>query len=125
MSGYFWTLTNGGWQLGQALPFSDPLYIKGTTMVFVGIVAAQIGNLLGCQTSRTSTFSIGLFKNRWIPLGIVFEVIIMLSIVYIPYLQSIFNTTYLGINDWLYVATFIPIMFFADELRKYFVRRRG
>ena len=125
MSGYFWTLTNGGWQLGQALPFNDPLYIKGTTMVFVGIVSAQIGNLLGCQTSRTSTFSIGLFKNRWIPIGIVFEVIIMLSIVYIPYLQSIFNTTSLGINDWLYVATFIPIMFFADELRKYIVRRRG
>ncbi len=123
MSGYFWTLTNGGWQLGQALPFTDPLYIKGTTMVFVGIVAAQIGNLLACQTTRTSTFSIGLFKNRWIPLGIVFEVIIMFSIVYIPYLQSIFNTTALEINDLLYVATFIPIMFFADELRKYFIRR--
>jgi magnesium-transporting ATPase (P-type) len=123
MSGYFWTLTNGGWQLGQTLPFTDPLYIKGTTMVFVGIVAAQIGNLLACQTTRTSTFSIGLFKNRWIPLGIVFEVIIMFSIVYIPYLQSIFNTTALEINDLLYVATFIPIMFFADELRKYFIRR--
>lgn len=124
MSGYFWTLTNGGWQLGQTLPFSDPLYIKATTIVFVGIVAAQIGNLLACQTSRTSSFTIGLFKNRWIPMGIVFEVIIMLSIVYIPYLQSIFNTASLGINDWLYVATFIPIMFFADELRKYWIRRK-
>lgn len=124
MSGYFWTLTNGGWQLGQTLPFSDPLYIKATTIVFVGIVAAQIGNLLACQTSRTSSFTIGLFKNRWIPMGIAFEVIIMLSIVYIPYLQSIFNTTGLGINDWIYVATFIPIMFFADELRKYWIRRR-
>ncbi|MGZ7119105.1 MAG: cation-translocating P-type ATPase [Methanobacterium sp.] len=125
MSGYFWILTNSGWQLGQALPFTDPLYIKATTMVFVGIVAAQIGNLLACQTSRTSSFTIGLFKNKWIPMGIAFEVIITLSIVYIPYLQSIFNTTGLGINEWLYVATFIPIMFFADELRKYFIRRRG
>lgn len=124
MSGYFWTLTNGGWQLGQTLPFSDPLYIKATTMVFVGIVTAQIGNLLACQTSRTSSFTIGLFKNRWVPMGIAFEVIIMLSIVYIPYLQSIFNTTGLGINDWIYVSTFIPIMFFADELRKYWIRRR-
>ncbi|MBI5679533.1 MAG: cation-transporting P-type ATPase [Methanobacterium sp.] len=124
MSGYFWTLHNGGWQLGQALPFSDPLYIKATTMVFVGIVAAQIGNLIGCQTTRTSTFEVGLFKNRWVPMGIAFEVVVMLSIVYIPYLQIIFNTTALGITDWLYVITFIPIMFFADELRKYFVRRR-
>lgn len=123
MSGFFWTLTNGGWQLGQPLSFTDPLYIKGTTMVFAGIVSAQIGNLLSCQTTRTSAFTIGLFKNRWIPIGIAFEITIMLAIIYIPYLQLIFNTTALGINDWLYVLTFIPIMIFADELRKYFVRR--
>lgn len=125
MSGYFWILYGGGWQLGQNLPFSDPLYIKATTMVFVGIVAAQIGNLLACQTSRTSSLTIGLFKNKWIPMGIAFEVIIMLSIVYIPYLQSIFNTTSLGLNEWLYVLIFIPIMFFADELRKYIVRKKS
>lgn len=125
MSGYFWILYNGGWQFGQALSFSDPLYIKATTMVFVGIVTAQMGNLLGCQSSRTSVFKIGLFKNRWIPVGIVFMVAVVLSIVYIPYLQNIFNTTALGINEWLYVVTFIPIMFFADELRKYIVRTRG
>ncbi len=125
MSGYFWILYGGGWQLGQSLPFSDTLYIKATTMVFVGIVAAQIGNLLACQTSRTSSLTIGLLKNKWIPMGIAFEVIVMLSIVYIPYLQGIFNTTGLGINEWLYVLTFIPIMFFADELRKYVVRKRS
>ncbi len=125
MSGYFWIMTNGGWQFGQPLPFSDPLYIKATTMVFVGIVAAQIGSLLACQTTRNSSFSIGLFKNRWIPIGIAFEVIIVILIVYIPYLQTIFNTTGLGINEWLYVATFIPIMFFADEIRKYIIRKRS
>jgi magnesium-transporting ATPase (P-type) len=124
MSGYFWIMYGGGWEWGQNLAFSDPLYIKATTIVFVGIVTSQIGNLLGCQTTRTSTFKIGLFKNRWVPMGIVFEVIVMLSIVYIPYLQSIFNTTALGINEWLYVVTFIPIMFFADELRKYIIRKR-
>ncbi len=123
MSGYFWILYGGGWQLGQQLPFTDPLYIKATTMVFVGIVTAQIGSLLVCQTTRTSVLKIGIFKNRWIPMGILFEVIIVLAIVYIPYLQSIFNTTALGINEWLYVLTFTPIMFIADELRKYILRR--
>jgi len=124
MSGYFWTLYNGGWQLGQNLLFTDPLYMKATTMVFAGIVAAQIGNLLGCQTTRTSTFKIGLFKNKWIIWGILFEIAVVLSIVYIPYLQGIFGTTVLGISEWLYLITFIPIMFFAEELRKYWVRRR-
>jgi magnesium-transporting ATPase (P-type) len=123
MSGYFWVLYNGGWQFGQALPFSDPLYIKATTIVFVGIVMGQIGNLLTIQTTRTSVFKIGIFTNRWIIRGIIFEMAVVLAILYIPQLQSIFGTTPLGITEWLYVATFIPIMFFADELRKYLIRR--
>jgi len=123
MSGYFWVLYGGGWTLGESLPFTDPLYLEATTMVFVGIVTSQIGNLIGCQTTRTSTFKVGIFKNKWIIRGIVFEVAVMLSIVYIPYLQSIFGTTALDIYQWLYVVSFIPIMFFAEELRKYVVRR--
>jgi magnesium-transporting ATPase (P-type) len=119
MSGYFWVLWNGGWQLGESLPFSDPLYLKATTMVFAGIVTAQIGNLIGCQTTRTSTLKVGVFKNKWIIRGILFEVIVVLCIVYIPYLQGIFGTTNLGIFEWIYLIAFIPIMFFAEEFRKY------
>lgn len=119
MSGYFWVLFSAGWSFGINLSFSDPLYLKATTMVFAGIVMAQIGNLLGCQTTRTSAFKVGLFKNRWILRGIIFEVIVLLSIIYIPLLQNIFSTTALGLTEWLYLLPFIPIIFFAEELRKY------
>jgi Ca2+-transporting ATPase len=124
MSGYFWVLYGGGWQFGQLLPFSDPLYIEATTIVFVGIVMAQIGNLLTMQTTRTSVFKIGIFTNKWIIRGIIFEITLMLAILYIPPLQSVFGTTPLRITEWLYVVTFIPIMFFADEIRKYLIRRK-
>lgn len=122
MSGYFWILFNAGWSFGVNLSFSDPIYLKATTMVFAGIVMAQIGNLLGCQTTRTSAFKVGVFKNKWIIRGIIFEVVVLLSIIYIPLLQNIFSTTSLGINDWMYLISFIPIMFFAEELRKYISR---
>ena len=123
MSGYFWVLSNGGWHLGESLTFYDPLYLKATTMVFAGIVTAQIGNLIGCQTNRTSTFKVGVFKNKWIIRGILFEVLVVLSIVYTPYLQSIFGTTSLGVFEWAYLISFIPIMFFAEEFRKYIARK--
>ena len=125
ISGYFWVLFSGGWQWGDSLLFTDPLYLRSTTIVFVGIVCAQIGNLLACQTTRMSSLKLGLFKNRWILIGILFEILVILSIVYIPYLQNIFGTTSLSINEWLYVITFIPIMFLADELRKYFIRMKN
>ncbi|MDI6644009.1 MAG: cation-transporting P-type ATPase [Methanobacteriaceae archaeon] len=122
ISGYFWVLFSGGWQWGDNLLFTDQLYLRATTMVFVGIVCAQIGNILTCQTTRMSSFKLGLFRNKWIIIGILFEVIVTLAIVYIPYLQNIFGTTSLSAIEWLYVITFIPIMFFADELRKYWIR---
>ncbi|HMK53468.1 MAG TPA: cation-transporting P-type ATPase [Methanobacteriaceae archaeon] len=124
MSGYFWVLFSGGWQWGQQLSFTDPLYLQATTMVFAGIVMAQMGNLLGCQTTRTSTFEVGIFKNKWIMRGIAFSVAVLLAIVYLPPLQAIFNTTALGIREWIVLLSFVPIMFLAEELRKFLVRRR-
>jgi magnesium-transporting ATPase (P-type) len=123
MSGFFWILLNNGWTWGQQLAFADPVYMKATSMVFAGIVMAQMGNLLGCQTSRTSVFEVGIFKNKWILRGIVFSVTILLAIIYIPPLQGIFKTAALGLAEWLYLISFVPIMFLADELRKYFIRK--
>jgi P-type Ca2+ transporter type 2C len=123
MSGFFWILFSNGWTWGQPLTFTDPVYMKATSMVFAGIVLAQMGNLLGCQTSRTSVFDVGVFKNRWILRGIAFSVAVLLAIIYIPPLQGIFGTTALGLYEWLYLLTFVPIMFMADEVRKFFVRR--
>ncbi|MCC7550652.1 MAG: cation-transporting P-type ATPase [Methanobacterium sp.] len=123
MSGFFWILLSSGWTWGQQLTFTDPIYLEATSMVFAGIVLAQMGNLLACQTNRTSVMEVGLFKNRWIPVGIAFSVVILLAIIYIPILQEIFGTTALGLHEWLYLLTFVPIMFLADEIRKYFVRR--
>ncbi len=124
MSGFFWTLLSSGWTWGQQLSFTDPVYLKATSMVFAGIVLAQMGNLLGCQTNRTSVLEVGIFKNRWILRGIAFSVAVLLAIIYIPPLQGIFGTTALGFYEWLYLLTFVPIMFLADELRKYMIRKR-
>jgi len=123
MSGFFWILLSSGWTWGQQLSFTDPLYLKATSMVFAGIVLAQMGNLLGCQTNRTSVLEVGIFKNKWILRGIAFSIVILLAIIYIPILQEIFGTTSLELHEWLYLLTFVPIMFLADEVRKYFVRK--
>ena len=93
----FLVLFSGGWYLGQSLSFTDLTRPGSNNHGSVGIVTSQIGNLLGCQTTRTSTFKVGIFKNKWVIRGILFEVAVTLSIVYIPYLQSIFGTTAIGL----------------------------
>ena len=124
MSGFFWVLLSSGWTWGQQLSFTDPVYMKATSMVFAGIVLAQMGNLLGCQTNRTSVLEVGIFKNRWILRGIAFSVAVTSG----HYLHSHHYREYsapppLDFIEWLYLLTFVPIMFLADEVRKYLVRK--
>ena len=52
--------TTGGWQFGMQLAANDPVYIKGVTMTFAGIVVAQAGNVLACRTSKQSIFKTSL-----------------------------------------------------------------
>lgn len=116
------TWISGGWYFGKALSFDNYLYKKGTTMAFGAIVTTQIGNVFACRTSRTSLFKVGFLSNKWVILGIIGELIITFCIIYLSPFQKIFNTVPLNLNDWIFLFIFTPIIFFAEEIRKFFIR---
>jgi magnesium-transporting ATPase (P-type) len=115
--------TAGGWRLGLPLPADSPVYIKGVTMTFAGIVVAQVGNVLACRTSKVSIFKTKLSTNKWILLGIVAQLSILSFLIYVPLMQQFFGTTALGIADWAFLASLALIVVFAEEIRKFTVRR--
>jgi P-type Ca2+ transporter type 2C len=114
--------TDGGWVFGQQLAATDPVYIKGVTLTFAGIVVAQAGNVLACRTSRQSIFRTSLAKNKWIIFGIVSQFSILALLVYVPLLQGVFGTTALGLIDWAYLIVIALIVVFAEEARKFVIR---
>jgi Ca2+-transporting ATPase len=113
----------GGWQLGMALPENSAVYLKGVTMTFAGIVVAQVGNVLACRTSKVSIFKTKLSTNKWIIWGIVAQLAILSFLIYVPFMQSFFGTTALGIEDWAFLASLALIVVFAEEIRKFFSRK--
>ncbi|MFZ0965666.1 MAG: cation-transporting P-type ATPase, partial [Candidatus Bathyarchaeia archaeon] len=114
----------GGWHLGMPLPSDSIIYIKGVTMTFAGIVIAQVGNVLACRTSKVSIFKTSLSSNKWIWIGTAAQVSILSFLVYVPLMQRLFGTTALGLVDWAFLALFAFIVIFAEEVRKWFARRR-
>ena len=114
----------GGWHLGMQLLADDPVYMKGTTMTFAGIVMAQVGNVLACRTSKVSLFKINLKSNKWIWVGIVAQISILSILVYVPVMQRLFGTTAIGLMDWLFLAGLAGIVILAEEVRKLFARRQ-
>lgn len=113
----------GGWQFGQPLATDDPVYIRGVTMTFAGIVVAQAGNALVCRTNKQSVFRNSLMKNKWIVWGIVAQLSILALIIYVPLLQQVFGTTGLGLMEWFYLLLLAVAVILAEEARKAIVRR--
>ncbi len=124
MSGYFFAYWVNGWRPGMPLADSGPVYATATTMTFACIVAAQLGNAYASRTGRVSAFSVGLFSNRLLNVGVLVAIAILAVLVYLPPLQPIFNTAPLGPRELAFLLIWPPVIFFADELRKWVIRRR-
>jgi calcium-translocating P-type ATPase len=128
MAGFLAVLLGAGWSPGDAVSSGDPLhddYVRATTMTFAGIVACQIGTALAARTEYASLRSIGFFSNRLLLVGIAFEIVFAAALIYVPAFQSVFHTAPLGPVELAALATFPVIVWGADEVRRYVVRRSG
>jgi Ca2+-transporting ATPase len=114
---------SGGWHFGMQLPTKDIVYVKGTTMMFAGIVVAQAGNVIASRTRRLSVFKKSLTSNKWIWPGIAAQLSLLSAIVYLPPMQRFFGTTALGLKNWIFLLSLAVTVIAAEEVRKFFTRR--
>ncbi|WP_412990460.1 cation-translocating P-type ATPase [Pediococcus siamensis] len=120
---YFFVNNQHGWP-GVALAGSGAVYEEATTMTLAAIVFCQIAAAINCRTKTSSVFKIGIFSNHRILGGIVFEIALLALLIYVPFLQDLFNTAAIGLRDWgLLVCIPIPLIL-IEELRKLLLRRR-
>ena len=118
MGGYLFVNMQNGWP-AMALAGSGTVYQQATTMTLAAIVFCQIGVVQCARTETQSVFEKGLFSNSHVIVGIVFEILLILAIIYVPGLQMVFGTAALAPSDWVYLVLCpIPIVL-LDELRKY------
>jgi Ca2+-transporting ATPase len=121
LTGGIWsTLVNLGlfiWALNSGRSQAEAI-----TMTFVSLVLIQFFKAYNYRSDRRSVLE-QPFANRWLNLAIVGEVAMLLLIVYVPFLQGVFQTFSLTLEDWLIVAglafTVSPVL----ELAKWLERR--
>jgi calcium-translocating P-type ATPase len=128
MAGFFWVLLRAGWSPGDPTGKGDPLhdaYLQATTMTFLGMVAGQIGTAFAARTERASLRSIGVTSNPLLLWGIVFELLLAAAFIYLPPFQALLGTAALSWEMVLFVVPFPFVVWGADELRRWAVRRRA
>ena len=96
---YFFVNVHNGWPKVTLAGGNDPIYIKATAMTLAAIVFSQIGAVYNCRTEKQSVFKVGLFSNKQVNIGVVFEILLIGALVYLPPLQSIFHTAALDLSD--------------------------
>ncbi|MEN2985048.1 MAG: cation-transporting P-type ATPase [Thermodesulfovibrionaceae bacterium] len=116
--GYFYVLKSGGWQWGEALSANSILYMQATTACLTGIVLAQVANGFVSRSFKESVFGLGIFSNKLLLIGIIFELLLQLFIVYHPWGNSIFSTHPISLNVWLILIPFAAVLFTVEEGRK-------
>ena len=126
--GFFYVLRSAGWSPGAPVGPGSPLhdtYLAATTMTFAGITACQVGTAFAARTSRASLRKIGIFSNKLLLWGILFELLFAAAIIYLPPLQEVFGTNALGWRELAILALFPPLVWGTDELRRWALRRRS
>lgn len=122
MAAYLFAQLEAGWGPGAEMfgvgADLDPVYVRATTMCLAAIVFAQIGQVLNCRTETASVFSRGLFSNRHINVGIVFEVCLIVFITLFPPFQAVFHTSPLGVWDYAFLCCLPPVVLAVEEARK-------
>lgn len=121
---YFFVNILAGWPNQPLAGEGDPIYIKATTMSLAAIVFCQIGAVFNCRTEKQSIFKVGMFANKQVNVGIVFEVILIAFLIYAPPMQSVFHTAPINLPDWLLLCIWPPIILGIEEIRKAILRKK-
>lgn len=120
---YFFVNIQNGWPGIALARGTDPVYIKATTMSLAAIVFMQVGTVFNCRTQTQSVFKVGLFSNKQVDMGVIFEIFLISCLIYTPVMQSIFNTAPIDLRDWAILCIWPPLILIIEETRKAVVRR--
>lgn len=75
----------------------DMIYAR--TMAFTTLVFFQLFNIFNARASDRSAL-VGLFRNPWVWLAVLFSAALQVMVIYVPFLQTAFGTVPLRPLDW-------------------------
>ncbi len=97
---------------------------EARTVVVNVIVMIETFYLLNCRSLRRSFFSLGVFSNVWVVVGVTAMMVAQLLFTYTPFMNKLFHSAPISGLAWLKIVGLGLIVFVAVELKKAFDARR-
>ena len=121
-------VTGGAWSALVTLSLfswavsTERVLAEAMTMTFATLVLIEFFKAYSFRSDRHSVFD-RPFANRWLNLAIVWEIVLLVLVVNVPFLQDAFGTRSLSAADWGIVVssavTIVPVL----EVAKRVIRR--
>ncbi|EHJ01459.1 ATPase, P-type (transporting), HAD superfamily, subfamily IC [Clostridium sp. DL-VIII] len=80
------------------------------TIALCTLIMSQLIHVFECRSERHSIFQIKLLTNPYLVAAVSISMILMCSVLYVPFLQEIFHTVALSVKQWLIVIFFSGII---------------
>jgi Ca2+-transporting ATPase len=104
----YWWMINTGFSLDYA-----------RTLIFCLIVTFELWSAFAARSEKYSLFKIGPFANRWLVIAVFSSLALQLAVVYVPFLQPVFNTVPLSLIDWLIIILLSSTALISVEIVKF------
>ena len=88
------------------------------TYAFVTLILAELLRAYSSRSEHESVFKIGLFSNKTMLKATAISFVLLILVIYIPFLDPVFHTIPLGILEWLLLIGLALIPFIVGELFK-------
>jgi Ca2+-transporting ATPase len=98
--------------------------IRAQTMAFVTL---SVSELLRAYTARSEHYSlhqIGILSNKYMQWAVLASLLIILAVVYLPFLNAFFDTEPLGLREWVAMLPLILLPSLVAEINKAWLRRQ-
>ena len=96
---------------------------EAQTVTFATLIMSELLRAFTSRSERHSIFSIGVFSNRAMVWAVGSSFVLLLAVIYVPFLDPIFQTVPLTLRDWLVITPLMLMAATAAEITKWFVRR--
>jgi len=93
------------------------------TMVFTVLCLTQLGHVLAIRSEKESLFKIGLLSNKPLLGAVILTFGLQMATIYIPFLNPVFKTQPLDLDELVISLGLASMIFFAVEIEKWWKRK--
>ena len=98
---------------------------KARTVAFTTMSMFQLFNVLNMRSLKKSLFKIGICSNKWVLLGLGASFLLMLGVIFLPWISDVFRFVPLTIGELAMIILITSSVFVVGEIYKFIRYRNG